>query len=117
LDRWEVHAKLSEEKKQQRELWAKEILKKEEKKTQKIEKTNELKMKRAKDEWAEFHEKRDERKNKYNMEIRNRQKETWQSVKEYYNDVKEFHAEKLRKEKLIYAKMMETYDSYKGSKA
>jgi hypothetical protein len=45
LDRWENHAKLSAEKKMQRDLWAKEILKKEEKKYQKIDKMNELKNK------------------------------------------------------------------------
>ena len=38
-------------------------------------------------------------------------------VKEYYQEVKQFHLDKKKKEMEIFARMMEVYDSYKGEKA
>ena len=38
-------------------------------------------------------------------------------IKEYYQEVKQHHLDKKKKEMAIYAKMMEVYDSYKGEKA
>lgn len=117
LDRWENQAKLASEQKMQRDIWAKEILKKEEKKEQKMEKMFEQKQKLKRQEWKDHNEKREERIFKYNNDIKVEQKEIWQGVKAYYKEVKAFHKAKQEEEKKIYAKMMETYDAYKGTKA
>ena len=117
LERWEVQARNNSEKKVMRDIWAKEILKKEEKKSNKIQKYYETEKKIKDQEWKDYYEKRDAKLNLYEIEQRNQRKETMAKVKEYYQEVKQFHLDKKRKELEIYAKMMEVYDSYKGEKA
>ena len=101
----------------QRDLWAKEILKKEDKKLQKIQKYYETEKKVKDQDWKDYHEKREAKIQGHEAELRNQRKETMQKVKEYYEEVKKFHQDKKKKEMEIYAKMMEVYDSYKGEKA
>jgi hypothetical protein len=117
LERWEVQARNNSEKKVMRDIWAKEILKKEEKKGNKIQKYYETEKKIKNQEWKDYYEKRDAKLNLYEIEQRNQRKETMVKVKEYYQEVKQFHLDKKKKEMEIYAKMMEVYDSYKGEKA
>jgi hypothetical protein len=54
----------------QRDIWAKEILKKEEKKEVIIEKYYDMQRKVKKEEWKDHYEKRDEKILKHNVEIK-----------------------------------------------
>ena len=117
VDRWEKTSELINERKVQREIWAKSILKKEEKVMQRINKTNTENTKRKGEDWFKKNETRTDRMGRQKLKEDEVEMKARKNIKAYLKQREGEIVEKAKKEQEIQDKMMEIYDAYTGSKA
>lgn len=117
LDVWDRTQSLVQQRKQERELWARNIIKKEDLSYVKANKIFQQKQKEHKDQFKEKNETRDGRIMNFKRDNDLYQKEVNRKIKEYWAESKAYLNSKEEREKEILAKLMEYYDSYKGAKA
>jgi len=117
LERWERAREIIDQNQAERELFAKNVMKHEEKLEKRIEKTKAQEAKQFRTKVEEREAKRAEKAQKQVTAERSRAGEVAELVKEYYKDIKAHHQTKEERRKEIEAKLRATYDAYQGSKA
>ena len=114
---WEKTQGHIEERAAQRELWAKNILKKEHQKEAKIQQAFGRTARTRREHWEKRNEARYTKKAAIETEQRHQAQEVWTGVKKYYREVEQFDLDKKAREKAIADRLAAYYNAASGAKA
>lgn len=114
---WEKTRSHIEERAAQRELWAKNILKKEHQKETKMQQAFGRTARTRREQWDKRNEARYTKIAAYETNLKHNAQEVWVGVKQYYKDVEKFDLDKKEKEKATADKLAAYYNAASGAKA
>lgn len=114
---WEKTQGHLEERAAQRELWAKNILKKEHQKEAKMEKAFGRTARTRREHWDKRNEARYAKKCAIETEQKHQAQEVWSGVRRYYKEVEQFDLDKKEREKAIADRLAAYYNAASGAKA